>query len=457
MAVVAHRHRLRRLTGKHGIRARWRGLRKRYRWWQLTLFAIGVVSALSVFGALFLVVGHQPARVYTDVPVPSVDSPHFATALAAVAGAPVERGGTVEVLNNGDEFLPALLQSIHGAKRTINFSVYIWSDGEFSDQVLRALERKQREGVAVRILLDGLGALKTSNETFEPLRQAGAKIYKYRTPKFGKLTRFHRRNHRRSIVIDGEVGFTGGMAVSDVWLGHAQDEDHWRDMMFKVGGPLARSLQMAFVDIWANSSGEILVNPRHYPFAAPAIDDGVERFVHLVNSPADDDQSMAHFYLLPILAAGRTIYLASPYFLPDRHLLDALIDRAKAGVDVRLLLPGVRTDNWIVRASAQARYQELMEGGVRIYEYRPTFMHCKYGVVDGRWSIVGSANLNFRSRELDEENVFGIGDDALAAELERIFLADLEKSEQVDLDEWRRRNPMQKLFETVSRTLDRQS
>ena len=435
----------------------WKGIRRRYKWWQLALFVIGVIAFVSVMSRLFFAVGHKPARVYTDADVPPVDSPHFATALSAIAGAPIERGGTISILNNGDEFVPALLQSIGEATRTINFSVYIWSSGELSTQVLRALEQKQRTGVEVRVLLDGLGALKVPDEDFEALIAAGGKVEKFRSPRFGKLTRYHRRNHRRAIVIDGEVGFTGGMAVSDVWLGHAQDKEHWRDIMFKVTGPPARSLQTAFVDTWVASSGELLIDPQNYPVPAPAAAPGIEEFVHLANSPADDDQSMAYFYLLPISAARRSIYLASPYFIPDNPLLEALVAKARSGVDVRVMLPGPRTDNWITRASAQARYQELLEAGVKIYEYQPTFMHAKYGVIDGQWAIIGSPNLNSRSRELDEENAFGILDRAFGEQLQAVFRADLQRSHQIHLEEWRRRNPLEKLFETVSRILDQQS
>jgi len=437
--------------------ARWHAVRRRYKWWQLTLFTIGAVAAVSVISGLFFAVGDKPARVYTDSPPPPVESTHFATAVATIVGAPVEHGGTITLLNNGDEFVPALLDAIGQATRTVNFAVYIWSEGEFSDRLLAALEKKQSEGVTVRILLDGLGSIKVPDEDFEALIAAGGKVQKFRTPKLGKLTRFHRRNHRRSIVIDGDIGFTGGMAVSDVWLGHAQDEDHWRDIMFRVTGPLARSLQTAFVDLWVSSSGELLIDPKNYPVPAPGVAEGIDRFIHLANSPADDDQSMAYFYLLPIFAARHSVYFAAPYYVPDVHLQQALVQKARAGVDVRLLLPGSHTDNWIVRASAQARYQELLEAGVKVYEYQPTFMHAKYGIVDRTWAIIGSPNLNSRSRQLDEENALGVYDAAFGAKLEETFFSDLERAKPIALEEWRRRNPLQKLFETVSRVLDQQS
>jgi cardiolipin synthase len=205
------------------------------------------------------------------------------------------------------------------------------------------------------------------------------------------------------------------------------------------------------------ASGELLIDPENYPMPAPAIVPGVERFVHLAASPVDDDQSMAYFYLIPILAARQSIHLATPYFIPDNALKDALVEKARAGVDVRLLLPGPHTDNRIARASSQARYQELLEAGAKIYEYEPTFMHAKYGVVDGQWSMFGSPNLNSRSRELDEENAFGLYDPPFSARLQGIFAKDLQRAKQITLEDWRRRNPLGKLFETVSRILDQQS
>ena len=449
--------RLKRDASPKGISARWHAIRRRYKWWQLTLFVLGAITAVSVLSGLFFAVGDKPSRIFTDTTPPPVDSPHFAIALSTIAGAQIERGGTITPLNNGDEFVPALLTAIGDAERTINFAVYIWADGEFSDQLLSALEKKQREGVAVRVLLDGLGSIKVPDKDFEPLIAAGGKVQKFRAPRFGKLTRFHRRNHRRAIVIDGDVGFTGGMAVSDIWLGHAQDPEHWRDLMFKVTGPLARSLQAAFSDLWANSSGELLIDTRNYSSVPLAASGGIDRFIHLANSPSDDDQSMSYFFLLPVFSARESIYLAAPYFIPDAYLMSALVAKAKSGVDVRLLLPGPHTDNWITRASAQARYQELMEAGAKIYEYQPTFMHAKYSVIDGKWAIIGSPNLNSRSRQLDEENALGIYDPHFGATLTSTFVKDLERAKPINLEEWRRRNPLQKFFETISRILDQQS
>jgi cardiolipin synthase len=429
-------------------------------WWQTTLLVIGLVSLLTVVGVLFLGIDNSPDNIVTSDTVAPVQSRDFSVAMARLLGSPVEQGGTIEILDNGDGFLPALLESIEGAKSSINFSVYIWEDGRFSDRVLDALIDRQRAGVAVRVLLDGLGGRNAPDDRFAELERLGGHVERFRTPRFGSWTRVHRRNHRRAIVIDGKTGFTGGMAVADVWLGHAQDEEHWRDVMFKLTGPLASSLQGAFVDAWAGSSGEILVGRDTYAtdstLSMPETR-GVERFIHNINSPADDDYSMAYFFLLSVLAARESVYLATPYFIPDDALEKALKDKARAGVDVRLLLPGPHIDNHSVRYSGQSHYEGLIEAGVRVYEYQPTFMHAKYGVVDGRWSMIGSPNLNSRSRQLDEENVFGILDEAFGARLRQLFLEDLRQATSIELDSWRRRGPFTRLLQFSARILDQQS
>jgi cardiolipin synthase A/B len=425
-------------------------------WWQTALLIAGLVAVLSVFGALFVGFGRAPTEVQTTGPVPPVWSPGFAAAMTHLVNAPLDSGGTVEVLNNGAGFLPALLQSIDEAETTINFLVFIWEDGEFSDQVLRALIRRQREGVAVRVLLDGYGGRGARARLFTDLEEAGGRVERFRMPRFGQLTRVHRRNHRRAIIVDGEVGFTGGMAIGDKWLGDARHPDEWRDAMFRMTGPLAHSLQAAFVHSWVSSTGEILLGPEFYP--APAAEhSGVRQFIHHVHSPADDDQSMAYFYLVSILAARERVYVATPYFIPDEPLKAALKDRARAGVDVRLLLPSEEIDNPFVRFSAQNHYDELIEAGVRIFEYQPTFMHNKFAVMDGQWSIIGSPNLNTRSRQLDEENAFGVLDEGLGRALEEDFLRDLGLSTEIQLEAWRQRGVWQRFMQFVSRALDEQS
>lgn len=425
-------------------------------WWQTGVFVIGMLALVTAVSVLFLGVDNAPTEISTTGPLAPVDSAGFTAAVSHLVNAPVERGGAIEILNNGDGFLPVLLRDIRAATSTINFLVFMWEDGAFSDRVLDALVERQRQGVAVRVLLDGLGAKGAPDDGFAVLEEAGGRVERFRTPKFGTWTRYHRRNHRRAIVIDGRVGFVGGMAIYDKWLGNAQDPEHWRDMMFRVRGPLARSLQAAFADSWVSSSGEILAGPSMYA-DGPDTPGGVEQFIHHVNSPAADDQSMAYFYLLPVLAARERVYITMPYFIPDEPLKAALQQRARAGVDVRLLLPGEHIDNASARYSAQNHYDALMEAGVKIHEYRPTFIHSKIVVVDGVWSIVGTPNLNSRSRQLDEENAFAILDRDFGAQLEATFLQDAAQADRIELEVWRRRNPLLRLVQLFSRVLDQQS
>ena len=215
--------------------------------------------------------------------------------------------------------------------------------------------------------------------------------------------------------------------------------------MFRVTGPMAGRLQAVFVGSWVSSSGEIVVPPRAR--FDPPNEGGVERFIHLADSPADDGRSMAYFYLLPILAARERIYLTTPNFIPDGPLQQALRDQAQAGVDVRLLVPGPRTDHTATRVTGQSSYQALLDAGVQIYEYGPTFIHSKVVIVDGRWCVIGSPNLSSRSRRLDEENALAILDSTLGRQLEERYFADIARSSAIGPDVWRRRSPLLRLMQ----------
>ncbi len=429
----------------------------RYYWWQIALFFVGIIALLSVIGALFVASGSSPKQLYTNGPVPDVTDSEFRDSLSRILNIPVEQGGSIKILNNGDEFYPALDEALENAKRTINFSVYIWQDGEASSKIMNRLLEKQKSGVQVRVLQDGLGSKSSPEDQFEELEQAGAKIETFRGAEFGKLTRFHRRNHRRSIVIDGQTGFIGGMAVSDSWLGHAQDPEHWRDLMFQVTGPMARSLQSAFVDHWASSSGEMLIGEDIFPNTFPENSDNSITFMHLVSSPADDSQPLPQFLMLSMQAAKQKLYITTPYFIGNRNLMTILSEKAKSGVDVRLILPGKEIDNKMSRWGAQNSYHDLLKSGVKIYEYQPTFIHSKFIVVDDELSLIGSPNLNSRSQRLDEENIMAIFDKELAGDLMNIFNEDMKSSQEITLSEWRKRNPFVRVLQLISRLIAQQS
>jgi cardiolipin synthase A/B len=422
---------------------------------QFSFAIIGALAVLAAISALFFAVDKGPKKLFTNNPLPRVGSREFLAALSQTVNVPIEKGGTITPLNNGEGFFTELLKEIAAAERNINFTVYIWEDGKISGQILDALMAKQKQGVEVRVLIDAIGGKNSPDQKFSKLMAAGGKVQKFRTFRFGKLTRFHRRNHRRAIVIDGKVGFTGGMAVKDAWIGNASGPDQWRDMMFKVTGPMARSLQSAFSDLWTSSTGEILLGLGIAPVDLP--DEGNINFIHLVSSPTHDSFPLPKFLLMPMMAAQRTLYITTPYFIPDNHLLQTLIDRAKAGVDVRLMLPNELIDNKIARWNAQNYYQYLMEWGVKIYEYQPAFIHSKFFVVDGQFTVIGSPNLNFRSRNLDEENAFGIQDEAFAQKMGQTFLEDQKLCQEVSRRKWKKRALLLRFMSTISRLIEEQS
>ena len=441
---------------------RWRELtyeqRRHYRWWAVLFFAIGVLATASVALALFSPLGQRADRLVSTAR-PPVTSPDFLAALSGVTNAPVRRGGTAQLLSNGEEFFPAILRDLRSARRSIDFMVYIWEPGEVSDSAVRVLAERARAGVQVRVALDGMGALNAPPSALDSLRAAGVRVARFHPLRFGELTRFHKRNHRRAIVIDGEVGYTGGAAVGDKWLGDARTPDEWREDVVRVTGPLALSLQGAFAQIWSVMTGEILVGPAFFPpqpeAPAPA---GMPVTAHLglLSSPSDEHIPLRKLFWLTFASARERLYVTNPYFVPDHALLAVLAERARAGVDVRVLLPGSRTDAKPVRWASQAHYEELLEAGVRIYEYRPTMLHTKAMVVDGVWAVVGSSNLDIRSTELNQENVLGILDRGFGAQLERTFLRDLERAEEVRLEEWRGRPWWKRVREEGAELFDEQ-
>jgi cardiolipin synthase len=415
--------------------------------WIRVFVALGILTTIGIPFSLFFALGRRPTHMSATA-TPPVTSPDFLTALAADVGSSVESGGTVKLLRNGDRFFPAILEDLKRAQKTIDFTVYIWEKGRMCDEVARVLADRARAGVAVRLLLDSFGANKAPKEQLDEMRAAGVTIAEFRKARLGRFARYGRRSHRRAIVIDGKVAYTGGAAVADKWLGDARSEAEWRDDMVRVTGPMARSVQCAFAEIWAGTYGEILVGPDVYP---PLADDGSGlKHVGLASSPTDEQHPLRLFFALSILAARQKLYIASSYFVPDKFTRRFVAERARAGVDVRVLVPGATTDAGPIRQATHSYFEELLTAGVRVYEYLPTMMHSKYMVVDGHWSIVGSANMDIRSKELNSENVLGILDDGLARDLESAFLKDLERAEEFHLETWVQRGAWAKVKEDAS-------
>lgn len=417
-------------------------------WWGWTLMVIGVIAIVSVFGALFL--PDWPSDDFTLGFKADPGSTEFVEWTSSFLNSQIFQGGEVTLLQNGDAFYSSMLEAIRRAEDSVNFEVYIFEPDEIGRQFIDAFKERARAGVEVRLLLDGFGAMKLKKRYREELRQAGVTVSRFRPPTPRNLVRFYRRSHRRAIVVDGKIGFTGGAAISKKWKGNVTNPHEWRDSMTRVTGPMVAGIQSAFATNWVYCTGEVIAGPRFFP--------PVERgpgpcALSVVSSPSDALQPIRLLFWVSFINARRRLWICNSYFIPDQRLRAAVVDRARAGVDVRVLVPGNHTDAVPVQAAGRSYYEELLAAGVRIFEYEPAMMHAKTAVIDGTWSIIGSANLDERSMELNEENVLGIGDSDFARAIEQGVVEDLARSREIRLEQWRKRSIFQRGLERCAKAL----
>ena len=417
------------------------------------LTAAGMIGIIVLWLDLFTAVGYQARHLRAAADIPPVDSPDFLQAVAGTAAQSVQEGGAVTVIRNGDEFLENFLRDVAHAQHSITATSYIWQAGEMHDRILTALAERIRAGVSVRVLLDGHGGQSYLRHWHREMEKVGVIIGFFRPLRFGNIFRFHHRSHRRAFVIDGRIGYTGGLAIRDDWLGRGDTPSRWRDAMFRVTGPLAHAVQSSFAELWVSATGEILVGPEFYP-ALTAEEQRGPRFVSVPSSPSFDLPPLDKFWWLSIMAARKSIYIASPFITAYQSLLGALEHQARRGVDVRILLPGPHFDNHQVRLAGHSHYRSLLEAGVKIYEYQPAMMHVKLFIIDELWSIIGSANFDVRSVRLNEEIAIGIQDTTLAHELTLDFQRDIKRSEHIDLHQWPRRGWWRRGQEMVYRLFE---
>jgi cardiolipin synthase len=343
-----------------------------------------------------------------------------------------------------------MLEAIRAAKDTVNFEVYIFEPDATGRQFIDAFKERARAGVEVRLMLDAFGSFKLTKRYRDELRQAGVRVERFRPLTLRNLVRFYRRTHRRAIVIDGRIGFTGGAAVSDKWKGNVNNKHEWRDSMTRVTGPMVAGIQSAFASNWVYCCGEVIAGPRFFPtFEHAAGPCGLS----VVSSPSDALQPIRLLFWVSYINAHERLWICNSYFIPDERLRTALIERAKSGVDARILVPGNQTDAVPVQWAGRSYYEELLTAGVRIFEFQPAMMHAKTTVVDGAWSIVGSANLDERSMELNEENILGIADREFARSVEEGMEADFTRSREIRLEEWRKRSMLHRGMEWVCKIL----
>lgn len=405
-------------------------------WWGIIVIILALWVLAYVLVTLFASWGKRAHELTRTGDAPA-GSPEFLAALSALTGAAVEKGRTVDLLENGDEIFSAMFAAMRTAKHHIHVMTFIWADGTLSDELLKILTKKAREGVEVRVFLDSMGGIRAPEEKLTLLEAAGGNVAWFRKFEFGKLSRYHRRNHRRSIVIDGTTAFTGGVSIADEWLGNAENPSQWRDIMVRADGLMALRLQAAFAQMWASATGEILVGERYYP---SEVIRGTVPFLSVASAPSDDVHPIRALFWLSFMGAEKSILIENPYFVPDHHIRAALKAKARAGVDVRVIVPNEYIDVPPVLWAGRYYYQDLLSAGVRIFEFQPTMLHSKFIVVDGAWSVVGSANIDVRSKELNEENVLAIVDAKLGSKLTAAFERDLLRAHEVDPQAWEKRS-----------------
>jgi cardiolipin synthase A/B len=381
---------------------------------------------------------------YKIEPNYSVEDAQFQRTIGSLLGPSLVPGNKVAALINGDEIFPAMLDAIRGAEQSVNLETYIYWSGKVGDQFADALAERARAGVEVHVLVDWFASSWVDTGMFDRMRAAGVTLVRHNPLVWYSTSRINHRDHRKILVVDGQVGFIGGAGIGDVWLGNADSPGHWRDTMFRVEGPVVAQLQAAFMDNWIKSSGEVLDGEAYFPELLPAGDVSAQVFI---SSPKDGVENVRLMYLLSLSAARQSIRLSTPYFVPGDLTEEALFDACARGVQVEIIVPGAITDAKPVRHASRAKWGPLIQAGVRFYEYQPTMYHCKIMIVDDVWVSVGSANFDNRSFRLNDEANLNIYSRTFAEEQIRIFEEDKANSREVTYEQWKRRGLGKRLLE----------
>jgi cardiolipin synthase len=378
-----------------------------------------------------------------------VSEPSFLRAAEALTGAPVSYGNDVDLLINGDQIFPAYLDAIREAEETVNMLTYAYWKGDIAIEVAEALCDRAGAGVECNVLIDAVGGAQMERRLVEQMREAGVTFCWFRPPKPYAVRRLQHRTHRKLLIVDGAIGFTGGVGIAEEWTGDAQDPDHWRDTHVRVRGPVVRGLQGAFAENWLEGTGNVLAGDRYLP-DLDEVEDGGPMQVMRSSATVGDTNAEALVYLA-LAAAKRSIELTSAYFVPRPAFTEALREAAERGVKLRVLMPGSHIDKEFVRTAGRASYDPLLEAGIELYEYCPTMLHAKSLVIDGAWACVGSVNFDNRSFQLHDEVALCVQSERFAGELHEAFERDLAVSERIDPDQWGDRPRRQRAREAVTK------
>jgi cardiolipin synthase len=406
---------------------------------------ISITSCILTLIVGFLALNFMPSEKQIETQLVRQYDTHdaqFRRSMGVLLGPAIIEGNKVETLLNGDQIFPAMLTAIRGAQKTITFETYIYWSETIGEEFSAALAERARAGVKVHVMLDFIGSIKMSDEAMQKMRDAGVQLQRYHKPAWWKLARLNNRTHRKLLIVDGNVGFTGGVGIADQWRGHAQDENHWRDTHFRVEGPVVGQIQAVFTDNWLKSTGVVLDGPAYFPPLKAAGSMPAQMFS---SSPTGGSESMHLMYLMAITAARESINMSASYFVPDDLTIKALAAAAKRGVKVRIITPGKEIDSDLVRLASRERWGKLLEAGVQIAEYQPTMYHVKALIVDALMVSVGSTNFDNRSFSINDEANLNVLDPDFARAQVEIFDQDWERARPMTLAAWKDRSWTEKL------------
>jgi cardiolipin synthase len=432
-------------------------------WWPWAVFSVWAVAENRWPTAI--ITGLVAVLTYLTAPMAlppryglahefGTDSDEFLTTMAGATGVPWLEGNDVELLNNGDAFYPRMLEAIDVAEVSITIEAYIYWAGEVGLQFANSLARRSMAGVKVKILLDAIGSASIGAEILKTLDEAGCQVAWYNPIHWYTLGRFNHRTHRKSLIIDGRIAFTGGAGIADHWRGNARGPSEWRDMQVRIEGPAVTPLQTGFAHNWQQSTGELLSGDSYYPSLEPH---GPLQVQTLMSSPETGASSVRTMYYLSIVCARHSLYIANPYFVPDPVAIETLIEAKKRGIDIRIMVSGIRNDNWVARHNSVRLFGRLLDAGIEIFEYNRTMLHQKTMVVDGVWATIGTTNFDNRSFAHNEETNICVYDRTLARALQRVFREDMEACVRIDRATWKRRGAWARVQELVASFLEEQA
>lgn len=406
----------------------------------------------AVLISLLLLAGCQagaPVQYVIDSKY-GVADPQFRRTMGNLLGPSVLPGNTVQPLRNGEQIFPAMLAAIQSARKTITFETFIYWSGKVGRQFSQALCERAAAGVKVHIILDWVGSSRIDREYLRAMKKAGIQVVEYHPLHWydlGSAVRLNNRTHRKLLVVDGKVGFTGGVGIADLWTGDAESTAHWRDMHYRVEGPVVAQLQASFLDNWMKTTGHILDGEDYFP---PLVQTGPLDAQVFKSGAHGGSESMELMYLLSLAAAKHNVYIGSAYFVPDDLTMNSLIDARRRGVRIQIIVPGPNIDVKIVRRASRARWGELLKSGVEIYEYQPTMYHTKLLIVDDLWVSIGSSNLDDRSFRLNDEANLDVLNAEFAQAQRQTLEDDLRHSKVITFEQWQHRPLNERMLEGMA-------